>query len=389
MYLKSGYKTITGVQLLNGLALLEAKRISFRCFRVYLASFAATAVREAAARARRKNKVRGGVRIAHYRICELARLCGVTEGQARRDLRTLATEKLLIFSDSEIVAPKDILPESEDLVSLVRSPTRPVPVPRAVLRFLARGKRRAVSKVMIAYMLRGLTLARKGGEISGKGSVKLSWISTVAGVSERGAAYARKEIIRIGWISPDTGSTQWKLNRHGVYFSINLEWAPGPEPEASHPAPRSSESPPLFAAPNKDRKTPYGSKNQKASEAGVSEETGEGDGREVAARWNNVQPEDLFRVARCESLYWEAVERRIIEHSDCSALNFLAAAIRARSIKRGDPCRVFVSIVRRALWGHITFDQEEMARRALIRIREGNPDSFRRSCERRAADLAA
>src|SRR5205823_1591059 len=117
-----------------------------------------------------------------------------------------------------------VLPESVELISLVRSPTRPVPVPRAVLRFLARGEKRALSTTMIAYMIRGLTLARKEGEISGRGAAKLSWISAVAGLSERAAAYARKELIRVGWISPDTGSKQWKLNRHGAYFSINPDW---------------------------------------------------------------------------------------------------------------------------------------------------------------------
>ncbi len=128
MYLKSGYKTITGGQFLNGLALLEAKRISYRCFRVYLASFAVTAVREAAARARRKNKVGGREEPPRYRVSELARLCDITEGQARKDLRLLALEQVLKFSEAEILQLREILPETEQVMSLLRSPARPVPV---------------------------------------------------------------------------------------------------------------------------------------------------------------------------------------------------------------------------------------------------------------------
>ncbi len=96
----------------------------------------------------------------------------------------------------------------------------------------------------------------------------------------------------------------------------------------------------------------------------------------------NVRLEDLQSFSHTEELYWQAVERRVIEHSENNALNWLAAAVRAKSVRDGDPVRVFVGIVRRRLWSHVTQEQEERARQALARYREEDPRRFR---ERRAA----
>jgi hypothetical protein len=57
-------------------------------------------------------------------------------------------------------------------------------------------------------------------------------------------------------------------------------------------------------------------------------------------------------------------------HAESSALNFLAAAVRSRSIKLGDPARVFITIIRKKLWSYITFEEEEVAHAALGRIRQ-------------------
>lgn len=379
MCIESGYKTITGIEFLNGISLLQQRRISFRSFRVYVACFSLVAIREAAKRAAPKRVPKGGKQLARYTVSELGALCGLTGSQVRADLRKLTKEELLTFSDSEIRVRQEPVPEASDLLPLIRSPKRPIPVPRIVLRSIAREKRASLSMAMIAYMLRGLTIEKKGGEISGKGSAKLSWIVAVTGFSERAVRYARRELITLGWISRDEGSTQWKLNRDGSYFSINLSW----RPPVSSPnknlvtmgtiAPQDPVNRCHFAAPYKDRKTPNGSKNQKASGSGVLR----GGERELPPSIRNVRHEDLFSLWRCERLYWQAVKEGLIFHSECSTLNFLSAAVRARTVKEGDPSRIFVAIIRKGLWTHITCEQEEIARQALWRIREIDPVRFR------------
>jgi hypothetical protein len=380
VYPKSGFKTVTGIQFLNGLALLEQKRISFRAFRVYIAAFAIIAVREAAERSKKKQSGRGETPSPRYEARELASLCGATVREVQHDLKRLRAEGILSFSEKEIKILETPIPESLPILSLVRSPARPIPVPRSALRFLAREKRQVVSKTMIAYMLRGLSLSRKDAQVSGRGSVKLSWIAAVSGLSERGARDGRRGLISLGWIGRDTGSTQWKLNRDGAYFSINLEWewkvekkSVGNVDPQVFAAPLSPKSPD-FAAPNKDRKTPNGSKDQKSSSGVLGNGIGE---RPSHADLRNVRPEDLFHLSRCEELYWQAVDKKLIPASESSALNFLSAAVRARSIKTGDPSRVFVAIIKKGLWNHITFEQEEKARLGLSRIWREDSRRFR------------
>ena len=58
-----------------------------------------------------------------------------------------------------------------------------------------------------------------------------------------------------------------------------------------------------------------------------------------------------------------------IRPSEAQALDFIAAAVRARQVKNGDPVPIFVATVRQRLWHHITNDQEDDARRACASSR--------------------
>jgi hypothetical protein len=90
-----------------------------------------------------------------------------------------------------------------------------------------------------------------------------------------------------------------------------------------------------------------------------------------------VKREDLEKFAPMEALFWQAVDRGFVQDSEMGVLNFLGAAVRARFGKARDPVRVFVSIVRRGLWTHITCEEEDRARIALARHRERFPEAFR------------
>ena len=226
MFLKSGYKTITPVELSNAIFALNSKLITFRAFRIYLGCFSLIAIREAATRLKRKNP-KAPAFVPRYRISELGRLTGAGEKEIRRELNRLKRIGLVSFSETEIKINKTKIPGSEVLLadlSGARSPNRPIPVPRSALRLLASSTKPALTKTILAYILRGLTIDRKTGEVRGKGTLKLSWVTETLGLSERAANYSRAELIKIGWISKDTGSFQRKLNRDGAYFSINLEW---------------------------------------------------------------------------------------------------------------------------------------------------------------------
>jgi hypothetical protein len=365
-----GYKAITVVQLCNGLAAYDAGRITFRALRIYFATFAAVAVREAANRTKHasRGRPRDGVR---FRTEELANLAGLAEGEVRGLLRRLVRSGLLTYSESAITAATHALPDAEALSQLAagggRSPRRPVPVPRPLLRLLARSTQPSLVKALVAYLVRGLSIDRRTGELRAKGSVKATWIARVFGLSERAARYARRDLIRSGIITPEGGSSQRKLNRDGAYFVVNLGWGGSPhrDPKEAKPAPRGAESALPFAPPGRDKRTSNELKYQKAPSADAT--GGCGRGGEGKPTLRSIRPDDLRRFSAVMSLYEQATRAGWLERSEANLRNFVAAAVRATQV-RGDSARIFVTIVKRRLWHHITLEQEERAVQAINRV---------------------
>ncbi len=408
----SGYKTITPIQLANAVWALNQGLIDQRSVRVYLACFAMVAVREAAARCRRKR--RGKPReTSRYRINELERLTGLDAAKVRRALRELERHGLVAFSESEIVITRETLPGSEamqEALACRRSPRRPIPVPRSILRFLTRTRSATSLKTVVAYLVRGLSIARSTGEICSKGTVKASWIAEAFGLSQRAVKYAQAQLRALGWISKDTRSVQRKLNRDGAYFVINLEWRFQVEEKASmhereslgtegetllvnrgkavmNLAPPVSEIASDFAPPIENKKTSIERKHRETqpTEPRVAGVCGEGRETWPEPSLKNIRREDLHHFSRLERLYFEAVERGWIPTSEAAALNFISAAVKAREVG-DDPVRLFVTLVRRGLWHHINQAQEDCARRALARHRDADPERFRHHGRSRRPD---
>jgi hypothetical protein len=284
----------------------------------------------------------------------------------RAELRSLSAAGLLTFATESLEVSREPTSSASELLEELaakRSPTRPIPVPRRILRLLARPGRASTAVVILAYVLRGLTLDRRTGEVRGRGSVKASWIAEAYGLSMRSVRAARADMVRLGLIGRDRASSQWKLNRTGAYFSWNLAWsgasrvAPRRAAPASHPAP-------LIERPE----TPNGSRrDQKPAGSGVL--------RKPDIR--SVREEDLRRLDTLDELYRQAVRARILDGTESEVLNFVGAAVRAITSEVRAPERVFMGIVRRRLWGHVTQAQEARARAGLTRFRSSRPEAFR------------
>lgn len=370
---RGGYKTITVVQLCNAIAAYDTGGISLRAVRIYFAAFAMVSIREAACRSRQG---RGEPKeLALYRRKELARLTGLDEPECGKQVRALARAGLIRIAETEVTPTRDAVGAGGELADAVagyrRSIFRPVPIPRPVLRLLARTDRPALLKTLVGYLIRGLTLDRKTGEVRGAGSVKLPWLAARFGLSERAARYARRELIELRLLTADTGSNQRKLNRSGAYFTLNLDWSESACRESTEAtiAPLDVKSATRFAPPVQDKRTSYGTKNQRTRVergSGFCGNSSRTNSVEQRPRLSNIQPEDLKRTSRVLSLYEQAVQARWLVRSEANRQNFVAAAVRA-SRAVGDPARIFVCIVRRRLWHHITQDEEIRAVSALKR----------------------
>jgi hypothetical protein len=420
---KSGYKTITSIEITNALFCYEANLITLKALQVYFACFSLVAIREAASRSKKQKQKKGGV-VSSYRLKELAKATILPLRVIKKEIASLQSHGLINFCESEILITKEILLGSQDLLECLsgkRSPRRPIPIPRSILRFISRSKKISVTKTLLAYILRGLTISRTG-EITGQGSVKCSWISNVMDLSIRSVKGARKELIGLGIITADTGSNQWKLNKTGAYFTVNLSWTLATENKVIHregsegtikspvaggsalsafleksrqgvdnfSVPVPEFAPPmaqkciLFAPPYKDKKTSSNEESKNQKTLGVAPKpTGfckTKKGGEEKPKIYDVKPEDLGNFSRVEELYFQAVKKKLIEPTEAGAINFLAAAVRARSVS-GDAPRIFMGILRGKLWKNITQADEDRALLALKRYRAEDPDRFRYQVE--------
>src|SRR5262245_50405749 len=140
MQIPSGYKTITPTQIANAVWALNQGHITAQSLRVYLACFALVAIREAAARSRKKCHKKA-YQFSRYQQCELERLTGLGAPAVRRALRLLQRGELLTFAEDQITITKEELSGSETWqkeLSCKRSARRPIPFPRSLLRFLAK-----------------------------------------------------------------------------------------------------------------------------------------------------------------------------------------------------------------------------------------------------------
>jgi len=369
---QDGYKLISAEQLVGALGALNERRITFRAFRAFIGCFELLAIREAA---ERSNIGRGKKPQRRFLRSELAHLIGAKKGTGlSRELSALKAARLLSFTETAIEPIGDA--GSIELLGLLgsRGGKRLIPVPRHVLKFLASCTRPALAKTVTAYLLRGLALER-GGRIRSAGTVKISWICKLCQISERAARAARAELIRLGWITKDTGSFQRKLNRDGAYFVINPLWRRVVNRLAPLRPKKCTGSAPL----REKQETPYGSKNQKPAmrvEAGVCMANRETVVEKPSLR--QIRLTDLERLSRLRALYAQATAEKWLEHSEANFRNFVAAAARATRVN-ADPIRVFVGIVRRGLWHHLTIQDEDRAAGAIKRERERNVSAAART----------
>lgn len=356
----TGYKTVTPTQLGNLLHAVQSGAIAWSGARVWFACLEMVAIREAVRRMRRKCR-RSKATVPDYTLDEVVLRTDLAPRVARRALLQLRRLGLVTFASCAIDLDAAPIPEAQTLIAEVsgaRSPNRPIPLPRRLIRHLAAGSDATFGRVMLGYVLRGLSISRRGGEVRSAGTVKAVWLASVLGLGLRTVKGAQARLRQLGWIPKDVGSRQWKLNRDGAWFRIDTGWqSPVADTEA---APRFVENGTPAAPLKENRKTPSESKDQKTPPGACTRPV-----PDLAPTLHDIQLTDLRSPARLQALRAQAVARGWIRDCPADSLNFFAAAVRARSTPARDPVRVFVSLVRNRSWGHVTQCQEGEARRML------------------------
>jgi hypothetical protein len=397
--IQGGYTFVRADTLGSLLSALRSGTLCYRAARTFFSCLSMAAIRYAAHCAKEEKKEF----LSLYSLSEIHERVGGVGGQyLKEDLASLEAHSLLQFSEKDISIPHHDTRKNEVLEDLCpsRSSKRLIPVPRRVLEYLCSCSRPSITKTILALLLRALSLTREG-IIKTTGSIKASLIASATGISLRAAKAARQALVRVGFLIPDTGSNQHKLNKTGAYFSINTEWNPlenqdelasqEEEEVASEEVELISKSefaPPLelptgeSAPPYKDlipSKEVFKYQNLKRAGSGVLTNKKKFEKRGILSSpsINNIHQEELFHFPRLETLYRQAVEARWFPHSESMALNWLSAAVRARRTTTGNPVRIFVGIVKKKLWKNITNKEEDIAREALQKFRNRDESFYR------------
>jgi hypothetical protein len=372
--IEGGFVLINRPALVSLIDQISTKSISLDKAKAVLGLLEMKSIRKAAESL--KPKFKQGKVIPNYSAQELSKISGLKSSKKYLKEMLLADE-------------------------LLTQKGRLLPVPRRIIRFLAQAEKKSFLLVTLSYIERGLSLQK--AEIKNAGTYKASQIAERTGLSLRSVRTVRAELLNLRILTPDTTRYQRKLNRDGAYFTINLSWAEvtnrkGSEGIIKNPvaekvtvsncsaesrviAPLLVKNSPKISPPYRNKITSKELRNQKTQDrssnlSGVYT-TNFGKEKIQAPKIYDVKKEDLESFGRTETLYFQAIKRGLIENSEASAINFLAAAVRARSVEAGDSVKVFMGIIRKKLWKNIRMADEDRALLALRKYRADNSERFR------------
>jgi hypothetical protein len=342
---EGGFVLIRENALYSAWEALQDEAIELRDFRVWLACFELTERRLAAQHAR----------TPRFDVAELKPLVGGVGGEhLRTSVRRLERAGLLRWSVSSL----EVLGgRGGDLAS----DGRWVPVPRHLLRHLAKARGRAHVATGIAHILRCLYYRNKLC-VSG-GYCKASWVAKRFGVAIRAVKTARVELAACGFITMLTAD-QTRLNRFGSPVVVCLT-----RKTESDSAPGCTLSTSENARPSKHKELSLRrSDHQKPAQ--TAGPTGAYALKMRAPSLRDVKRIDLEDPSRLVGLFVQAERRGLIRRSDADKLAFLAAAEHAKRVGTKNVCGLFSSLVKRRLFSVVSQADEDKARQVLVRLRE-------------------
>lgn len=268
-----------------------------------------------------------------------------------------------------------------EMFNQVPNSRRSVPVPRRTLRGLAAGFSRAVTGVMLAYLIRGLYWQQNAAGYRVDNRTKGSWIADTFGISRRAVTDAKAKLVELGWLNA-LDSEQWQLNRWGARSQINAGWSKGDKagqpaesasPAAQNPAESASPLMNKSSLPTEDLKTRSWGDGRPDPHRGFLSR-GKGSRKKESAEGrvtlHDVQPVHLADDAHTLDLFYQATAAKLISGSEAGKLNFFALAERAKAHGK-NPGALFGWLLRKRKFEFITQADEDRAVDRLRIIRNG------------------
>lgn len=290
-------------------------------------------------------------RTPRYGLDELHGLVGGVGGEhVRGSVRRLEKHGLLQFSEDVI----DTVPyESRD------QPGRPIPVPRPLLRLLAKSRGRAFIATVLGHLLR--CVFYRNGVCRSGGWCKASWVADAFGVALRAVKAARARLLKLG-VLRSVAADQLRLNRLGSPQVVSLDWR-------GETAPRQRQSTTESAPPEKhkelsSRRVDHQKPARTAVPAGARTRAKEPD-------LNNVTEADLKDPWRLAALFKEARLRGWVQKTEAEILAVFACATHALRVGTTNPAGLFRWLIERRRFDVVACSDEDNASRALARLKGG------------------
>lgn len=326
--------------------------------RVWLATFEVLARRCAMGEGRKPR----------FTFAEFKPLVGGVGGEhTKRSIGRLTSAGLIRWSETSIehTCTMEAVGEGRSLsetLDLVTNRRRRVPMPRRVVRLLAKSSQSSLIATTLGHALRCLYFRSRA--VRSDGLCKASWIAELFEIDERSVKRARSELAASGLLLLGT-ARQFVLNRYGLPVSFALDWAgdqSGLSPREQFPTIKLP--PPMKTGISLPR-----SENQKLRDPnrnGVRKRTSRG------TSLGNVRTQDLTRLEslRVIAQSWARSRGRRLTEQD-ELLVFMAARHAIR-VGRTNPCGLFAWTLRRSEWGYMSLADEDAGRQDLRRVRESS-----------------
>ena len=241
---------------------------------------------------------------------------------------------------------------------------RLVPIPRPMLRYLARNTGRAFIATALGHLIRCLYF--RGGKCISGGYCKSSWVADTFGVSLRPVKEARAKLSSMGFLV-SLQADQLRLNRFGSPVLVNLSWAPITE-SASRSVKSTTESAPLrtqessFLRKRSDHQKP----------ARTPDPTGVFDRKIRKPSMRDVKVSDLEKSDQLAALFVDAERRGLVKRCEADQLAFFAAAERAKRVATRNIAGCFAQMVRKGWFSYAAQEDEDRARKRLTTFRDLN-----------------
>jgi len=221
----SGYLVKVAEELLAVACALRDRRIKRGGVAFWWGLIELRAQREAVARMRAKRDQHQRPPLPEITIERVAKLLDVDLKRAKLDLLELEKAGVIAGPDLEFAGVDACVPteQREEFARLVQKVVQgrngsKVPVPRALLSFLARRPKRSVALALIGLVLRTCWVQREG--LQTRGTIRSSWVREVLGISRRSWFYAARLLQDAGVLKRERIHSRGKRYALGVIAEL-------------------------------------------------------------------------------------------------------------------------------------------------------------------------